>query len=105
MDLVYTEQLASTSAATTVQSTELHATSSAETIIENQRKALDSLQKQLSRRKAILCAEEKQLRNEYEMLQKQCKHPKQYFMVEYEHGVYGGKTKMCTLCGWSYYTD
>ena len=75
------------------------------TAIKNQRKTLDSTQQQLIRRKAMLCAEEKQLHNEYELLHKKCTHPNEHVTVEYEQCAYGGKTKMCLLCGWSDYTD
>jgi len=73
--------------------------------IEHQKQKLDDLSKQLCRRKQTLLREEEKLQQQYESLQKQCIHPKTSIVIEYEQCAYGGRTKTCTLCGWSNYSD
>lgn len=84
---------------TTMQHTET------EKLIQNERTQLDILRETLQKEQNILTAKYKTLRESYDQLRSTCSHPREHLIVELEEGAYGGKTKTCSLCGWSHYSD
>jgi hypothetical protein len=73
--------------------------------IQRERTQLDILTNALQIEQNILNAKYKKMSEAYTRLRKTCSHPQEHLRVELEEGVYGGKTKTCLLCGWSYYSD